>query len=322
MNNIELLQEYIKALIINVDKTGVEKNINIIFDGGAFNGGFAAGIGLYLKSMEDHKLIKVYSISGCSVGSILAVWYLTGCRQEGIQCFEEFMNSYKKNMNLHAYKSIVTHCIDEIFLNYKHTGRYTDTSTNNNAEKDFLNVLNGRLFITYYNVKTHTQKTVSKFKSKAHIIDCIFRSSHIPYIMDGLPSYKKKYMDGVSPYVPKNGLSNLFIKLMTLKRCARSLMLKSENNIHYRLLTGIADINDFYTTGNSDMCSYVHNWSYSDMVQLRVREVVMFFIFSLIGWIVVFKKFVPVALTNSLLYNGIGKAVNGLYIDLVGKVLV
>ena len=49
MNNIELLQEYIKALIINVDKTGVEKNINIIFDGGAFNGGFAAGIGLYLN---------------------------------------------------------------------------------------------------------------------------------------------------------------------------------------------------------------------------------------------------------------------------------
>jgi len=307
MTDIVLLQEYIKALIINVDKTGVQKDINIIFDGGAFNGGFAAGIGLYLKCMEEHKLITVHSISGCSIGSILAVWYLTGCKPKGIQCFEQFMTSYKKNMNLHAYKGIVTQCIDQIF---------------STTESDIINLLNGRLFITYYNVKTHSQKTVSKFKNKAHIIDCILRSSHIPYLMDGLPSYKKKYMDGVSPYSPKNGLPNLFIKLMTLKRCARSLMLKSENNIHYRLLTGIADVNDFYTTGNSDMCSYMHNWSYIDIVQLRVREVVVFFIFSLIGWIVVFKRFVPVAVTNSLLYNGVGKAVNGLYVDLVGKVLV
>ena len=129
-------------------------------------------------------------------------------------------------------------------------------------------------------------------------------------------------MDGVSPYILKNGLPNLFIKLMTLKRCARSLMLKSENNIHYRLLTGIADVNDFFTTGNSDMCSYIHNWSYIDIVQLRAREVVMFFIFALIGWLVVIKRLVPHALTSSLLYNGISKAINGLYIDLVGKVLV
>ena len=313
MSNIALLQEYIKALIINVDKTCIQKDINIIFDGGAFNGGFAAGIGLYLKCMEDHKLIKVHSISGCSIGSILAVWYLTGCREEGIQCFEQFMNSYKKNMNLHSYKGIVTNCIDQIFSN-------TRASTSN--ESDPINKLNGRLFITYYNVKTHKQKTVSKFRDKEHIIDCILRSSHIPYLMDGLPSYKKKYMDGVSPYILKNGLPNLFIKLMTLKRCARSLMLKSENNIHYRLLTGIADVNDFFTTGNSDMCSYIHNWSYIDIVQLRAREVVMFFIFALIGWLVVIKRLVPHALTSSLLYNGISKAINGLYIDLVGKVLV
>lgn len=305
MSNIALLQEYIKALVINVNKTVVQRDINIIFDGGAFNGGFAAGIGLYLKCMEDHKLIKVHSISGCSIGSILAVWYLTGCKPEGIHCFEEFMNSYKKNMSLHAYKSIVTHCINHIC-----------------SEPEIINTLNGRLFITYYNVKTHTQKTVSKFRNKAHIIDCILRSSHIPYLMDGYPSYKKKYMDGVSPYILKNGMPNLFIKLMTFKRCARSLILKSENNIHYRLLTGIADINDFYITGNSDMCSYVHNWSYSDIAQLRVREIVVFFLFSLIGWIIVFKRFVPLAVTNSLLYNGVIKAVNGLYIDLVGKVLV
>lgn len=313
MNNIALLQEYIKALIINVDKTGVQRDINIIFDGGAFNGGFAAGIGLYLKCMEEHKLIKVHRISGCSIGSILAIWYLTGCMPEGIQCFEQFMKSYKKNMSLHAYKQIVTNFINQIFVS---------ENKNKNTEQSIITQLNGRLFITYYDVKNHKQKTVSKFRNKAHILDCILRSSHIPYLMDGCPSYKKKYMDGVSPYIFKNGLSNLFIKLMTLKRCARSLMLKSENNIHYRLLTGIADVNDFYTTGHSDMCSYIHNWSYTDIVQLRLREIIMFYIFSLIGCIIVVKKYIPLALTESLLYNGIIKAINGLYIDLVGKVLV
>lgn len=308
MNNIVLLQEYIKALIINVDVKNVPNEINVIFDGGAFNGGFALGIALYLKCMEQHKMLRIQSISGCSIGSILAVWYLTGCQSEGIVYFEQFMNYYKKNGNLYAYKDLVLTFIDSIFKG--------------SDEAKILEGLQGKLFITYYNTKKHIQTTVSTFKTKEYLIECLIRSSHIPYLMDGHASYKNKYMDGVSPYIFKNDIPSLFIKLLTFNKCTRALIVRSENNIHYRLLTGVADVNEFFTTGYSDMCSYVGKWSYKDNLQLRLREIVCFFIFSLIGWFIVLKNYLPLQITNSLLYNGVLNAVNGLYNDLVWRMLI
>jgi hypothetical protein len=305
---MDMLQEYIKALVINIDKTNLPKKLNLIFDGGAFNGGFAAGVAIYLKCMENHKLIKIHSISGCSIGSLLAVWYLTGCNQENIMYLEKFMTSYKINKNLSESKQIINKFIDDVFLK--------------DTENAILSKLNGRLFISYYNIKKHRQQTVSKFKDKEHIIDCILRSSHIPYIMDGSASYKKKYMDGISPHIFNNGFPSLFIKLLTFQKCSRSIMVKSENNIQYRLLTGVADVNEFFTTGNSDMCSFVGNWSYSNIIQLRAREILFFTIFSLIGLAMVVKSYLPKTVTNSLIYNGTIKAIDGLYSDIVGRVLV
>jgi hypothetical protein len=323
--NIELLQEYIKALIVNIEIKNIPSHINVIFDGGAFNGGFALGIALYLKCMEEHKLLKVHAISGCSIGSVLAMWYLTGCKLEGITYFEQFMTSYKKNANLHSYKYIILSFINSIFLTAD-ADADADAENAENADADadnaILNKLNGHLFITYYNIKKHKQKTVSRFKNKAHLIECIMRSSHIPYLMDGQASYNKKYMDGISPYILKNGLPNLFIKLLTFNKCTRAFMIKSENNIHYRLITGVADVNDFFTTGHSDMCSFVDKWSYLNIFQLRFREILSFLIFSLIGWLIVLKNYLPKRVTNSLLYNGTINSVNGLYSDLVGKILV
>lgn len=307
MNRFNFLKEYNKALIENINLKNIPKNLNLIFDGGAFNGGFAGGIMMYLKSMEEQKLIKIHCVSGCSIGSLLGVWYLSDCILEGFNCFEQFMDYFKKNTNLRAYKTIVTTYINIVFKK---------------KAPDFINQLNGRLFITYYNVKTHKQKTVSKFRNKEHLIDCIIRSSHVPFVINGKASYKKKYMDGISPYLIKNDVPSLFIKLMTINKCSRAFMIKSENNIHYRVLAGIADANDFFTTGKSDMCSYIHEWSSLNFFQLRIRELVFFYIFSLIEWITVLKTYVPDVITNSMLYNVTINTLHNLYRDLCGQILV
>lgn len=305
---MDMLQEYIKALVTNINKKNIPRKLNLIFDGGAFNGGFAAGVAIYLKCMEAHNITKVKSISGCSIGSLLAVWYLAGCDIENIIYLEKFMTSYKKKMNLHAYKQIIYEFIDDLF--------------SKDMDNTLLSKLNGHLFISYYNIKKHTQKTVSTFRNKEHIIECILRSSHIPYIMDGSASYQKKYMDGVSPHMFNNGFPSLFIKLVTFQKCSRAFMIKSEINIQYRLLTGVADVNEFFTTGRSDMCSFVGDWSYITILQLRLREILFFTLFSLIGWLVILKSYLPKTITNSLIYNGTSKAINGLYSDIVGRVLV
>ena len=309
MNNIVLLNEYIKSLIDNINNTYIKKNINIIFDGGAFNGGFALGVALYLKRMEHNKLINVHSVSGCSIGSVLAVWYLSGCRVETIEYFENFMNLYKKNMNFRDYRSTIIGFINDIFNHSK-------------SDIEIIDILNGRLYITYYNIKTHKQRVISKFKDREHIIECIIRSSHIPYLMNGSLSYKKKYIDGITPYIINNEHDNLFVKLITLNKCSRLFMVKYENNIHYRLLTGVSDINEFYTTGSSDMCSYVNNWSYFNIAQLRAREVFFFTIISLVNTILYFKSFIPCVITNSIAYNGSIKTLNSFVFDVCERILV
>jgi transcriptional regulator len=63
----------------------------------------------------------------------------------------------------------------------------------NKNEVSLLQKLKGKLFITYYNTKKHKQKTVSIYKNKEYLIECLLRSSHIPYLMNGKASYKNKW---------------------------------------------------------------------------------------------------------------------------------
>jgi len=70
-----LLKEYIKALILNVNRNNIPKDINLIFDGGAFNGGNVSTLSLYIKALENAGLTKVHKISGASVGTSIGLWY-------------------------------------------------------------------------------------------------------------------------------------------------------------------------------------------------------------------------------------------------------
>ena len=50
-----VLLEYIDKLISNIDKNNIPKTIDLILDGGAFNGSYQIGGLLYLKRMENKK---------------------------------------------------------------------------------------------------------------------------------------------------------------------------------------------------------------------------------------------------------------------------
>ena len=69
------LKDYLHTLIENLDKKNIPKEIDLILDGGAFNGAFQYGILLYIKELETLKLLNVDKISGCSVGALLGTLY-------------------------------------------------------------------------------------------------------------------------------------------------------------------------------------------------------------------------------------------------------
>lgn len=301
-----LMREYIKALILNVDHSRLKKEINLIFDSGAFNGGIAAGVAIYIKSLEEHGLVKINKISGCSIGSVVALWYVCGCNELGVKLFEETTNSFQNTMDLRDYQKNIKEFVYSLFPDGN------------------VSTLNDKLYINFYDTHKHKQKVVSRFKNVDHLIDCILQSSHIPYIIDGNARYNERYIDGILPHIftgtgangvgtsangvgagtSANTCESLFIKLITLNKCTRAMVVKCETNIHYRLLTGVADANEFFTTGSSDMCSYVSQWSYLNILQLRSREIIIIFIISIIEWLVLLKAYIPSTIKKSLLYNG------------------
>ena len=305
INNTLLLKEYIKALIQNVDDHNFPKEMNLIFDGGMFNCGFAAGIAMYIKSLENNQRVKINQVSGCSAGAFVALWFVCGCDERCITYFEEIMEIFKTKVSFHHISAIITKAVNELFESSLLLSR----------------LLNNRLFINYYDTQKHTQKVVSKYKSKAHLIRCLLRTIHIPYIINGESRCHDKYIDGLVPFIFKNNCDSLFVKLVTIKTWSRAFMLKSEKNIHYRLLAGVSDANNFFTNGLSDMCCLTSKRSYVDIFLLRSREISFIFMFSVIEWLFIFKKYIPSFIEQTLIYNGIINVLKNTALDIVVKTL-
>jgi hypothetical protein len=303
INTTIIMREYIKALILNVDNNKIKKDINLVFDGGAFNGGFAAGVAMYIKTLENSNIIKINKVSGCSIGSAIALWFLCGCNENAIIFFEKTTSSFQDTMNLRSYQSNIRDFVYFLF------------------PSGDISFLKNKLYINFYDTLKHKQKIVSKFKNVEHLIDCILQSSHIPYIIDGKARYNERYIDGILPHIFKEG-ETLFIKLLTIDKCARSMVVKCEANIHYRLITGVADANSFFTTGKSDMCSYVSEWSYFNILQIRGRELLIILIISIIEWLILIKSYIPKSFKKSLLYNGCINSIKGLSCDILQRILI
>ena len=56
-----MFNEYIDELIKNIPKREIPHNLDIVVEGGAFNGSYVLGILFFLKRMEKHNLIKTSS---------------------------------------------------------------------------------------------------------------------------------------------------------------------------------------------------------------------------------------------------------------------
>lgn len=320
VNNTFLIKEYIKALIQNIDKPTFTDKINLIFDGGVFNIGFAAGTALYIKTLENDNKIQINQISGCSSGALVALWYTCGCDPIILSFFEKMMYLFKTDFSFHHIHSIINEIVNYIFNNSNHySTSYSQTCTNN----IIVDLLNDKLFINYYDTRKNKQKIVSKYKNKNHLIRCLMRTIHIPYIIDGTPKCHNRYIDGIIPYTFKSSPHNsLLIKLCTLNNYSKAFILKKDKNVHQRLFIGLSDANDFFTKGQSDMCIFITNQSYVDILFFRGREILIVLIFTIIEWLIFIKNMIPSGIKNSLLYNGVMNTFKTIIMDFLQRILV
>jgi len=306
MNNTSLLKEYVKSLVQNVDKQILPQKIDLVFSGGAFNGFFAMGVAMYVLELKRQRLIEIGRLSGCSIGSLVALWCLVKDDDEDMDgWFTGIVTCLRTNHNLSRYHDMIRS---------KVTGLFPD---------DDMSLINGRLFINFHDMKKRRKRVVSKYRNRDHLIECILRSGHIPHIMDGNIRYKDRYIDGISPYIfcKTPGVEILFIEIVTFNKLCHFIPHKTEINPQSRLLIGVADANEFFTRGSSDMCSYVARWSTVKKVALRARDLLYQIVHTVIELLIGLKPYVPAKVSDSIIYCGVSNILKELGCEAMRRIL-
>ena len=285
LNTINLLKQYSRALIINIKPESLPPSLNIIFDSGAVNGVLGIGAALYLTILEERNYFKVKKVSGCSIGSLIALWYIYGCPEQLYEYANQLFTYYKIHKNFYMYESIVKNIVEQLI------------------KDDDMSKINDRLYINYYNTKKCENCVISQFKNRKHLLDCILRSSHIPFLTTKEHKYQGRYVDGIAPYIFEDGCTNLFIQLINFTNPLNCLNVKTEQNIYSRLLHGTIGINDFFVNGRTYLCTYVNKESYCILIKLYLRKQFVLFVLCLMEWIIIIKQHIPLSIRNTMLYN-------------------
>ena len=266
MDGVELMRSFIKTIVPNANTAKVPSSINLVFDGGAFNGYYGLGVGMYVKELEAQGMTTVEKVSGVSAGAVLALWYLLDNPKTDINAlFVEMAAHFSKHRNLRIYKKQVREIV------------------NANIVSDDLSFLNDRLYISYYDTVDCCRKTVSRYKSRKHLVHTIIRSSHIPFVVTDSIAYQGRYIDGVRPELFEGPARTLFVQVTTYSRLWRMFSTGSEVNILHRLIVGVADANDFFTTGTSEMCSFTDEWSGLGKLAFCLREIAMCIVYMVLS---------------------------------------
>jgi len=272
-----MIEEYIHKLIENLPDYCKNKDkpihLDLILDGGAFNGSYLIGCLYFLREMEKRNYICVKRISGCSIGSIAAFLYFIDSLDSMGDLYQIFYNDFKNNYNLQKIKNIKEILKDKI-------------------PKDICEKVNGRFFITYHHIKKNKKIIRSRFKDTNDLIRCIIRSSFVPFLIDGNFLLDKKYIDGINPYIFERGIDRkiLYLDLFGIDKIGNHLNVKNEKTNYHRILHGLLDIHNFFIKQSSThMCSYVDEWNLFDRFRNSIKTVVER-IFVFIVWFIVYSQ--------------------------------
>lgn len=247
-----LLDQYIKASTNNCLKNKKCINLDLIISGGGFNGAYGYGCLLFLKEIQNQNRIRINRISGASIGAILGLIFFTDPDINFIKEYIKIQNNWRKKGNLNNVKSFISRFIFTYF-----------------KSDDKVKILDNKLYINRINIENGKEEVICKFKSRDQLVDCILCSSFIPYITNGQKRYKKKYIDGIYPYLFKDKKNkSLFIN--NYNKLHKMLTTKNENNPTLRIIEGALDISLFFKFNKSNMCSWLHEWNILDFIMYRI----------------------------------------------------
>ena len=265
------IDKFIENLPDNIKNNDKPIIIDLVLDGGAFNGSYQIGALYFLKEMEKLNYIKINRISGASIGSVIGFFSFLDKLDLASELYESTKNNFKKKYNLKIVKNLKTILKDHV-------------------PENFYLTVNNKLFISYHNVEKCKKVIQSKYNNNDELFEAIIKSCFVPHLIDGNLLYENKYMDGILPYVfkQKNDNKILYLNILSYNKIFNTLNIKNEKSNYHRILTGLIDIHNFFIKGsNTDMCSYVDKWSILNKsircFQLILEQIVVYIMYLYIN---------------------------------------
>ena len=251
-DNSTIAKELAGVLVRNIEYDNIkEKEIDLIISGGAFNVSYLIGCLYFIEK----GLIRINKISTCSASSMLGLLYLINKVDIFVdKLYELSVTSFKKN------KCVI---FDEESL------AVIMNIIKNEIPDDILVHVNGRLYITYYDVTKCKQIVKSNYKNVTDILNTIKRSCFIPYITMNKFMEDDNYIDGGTPFIFDKvfGKNRLYINLCGMDKVIDSIVIKNDKVVTHRILGGVLDIhNFFFRCKKTSMCSYVEDWGVIGML--------------------------------------------------------
>ena len=269
MNHFQI---YSKQLVKNLPK---EKNklgrlnkqtIDLILDGGAFNGSYLLGVLYFLREMKNQKRLQIDRISCSSIGTFVALAHVADCMDLfSTILYKKTRKHFRKHQNLNNF--------DETFKELR-----------KHLPVDICERMSGKVFMVYNNVKKREKVVKSKFHSVDDIFETIKRSCFVPFFINGFATYKNKYMDGFNPHFFKDASASasanvnkktLYVDLFGCDKILNIMNIKNEKTNDHRVLAGVLDIHMFFVKKRpTTMCSYVEEWTLGHHLHFSIKKII------------------------------------------------
>jgi hypothetical protein len=300
-----MIQTYIDKLIENLPNSLKKREtplvLDLILDGGIFNGSYLIGALHFLKEMEKRGYITIDKISGCSIGSISAFLYLIDSLESMTENYDLICKDLRENHHANKIKEI---------------GQLLEQK----IPADICSKINGRLFVTYHHVKKGKKIIKSNYKTKEELIDVLIRSCFVPFFIDGNLLYKQKFMDGINPHLfpGEKNKKRLHLDLYGYDKIGYLINVKNEKSNFHRVLTGLLDIHNFFIKQSSTpMCSYMEDWNISNKIHYQIKIGIEAICIRFIYLFLFIKKYVSAEMESTFLYRFLSKMTYEFYIMLL-----
>jgi len=265
---------YVHQLIKKIPKEIKEKHLqlDVVFEGGLFNGSYLAGSLIYLKGLEQQQIITIKKLSGCSIGAITALLYFIDDEKLIFNIYKLAYSHFKYNYNVNIF--------DDVFSLLKQ-----------HLPSNIIEKINNRIYISYYNIQTGKRVVKKTYKSVDHLFEIIRRSCSFPYVIDTQIYYKNKYIDGLYPFVFQADDSSessriLYLNIHNLDKIPGMLSIKNETSNIHRMMEGMLETHLFFMhNAKTNICSFTDQWNIVDCIKhfffVKIIDIIVLFLHKL-----------------------------------------